>query len=99
MNKIPNFFRKRKEEQLTSPTKEILTQPNIDRIRIKISTEITAAELKIAAIVNKSANIKAADQREIERLETEIRNLTSKFSELLDPKFDIYTEKRASIGF
>ena len=53
MNKIPNFFRKRKTqtgEEVQSPTKDILTPAELDKLKNKIRQEIAAAELRIAYI-------------------------------------------------
>jgi hypothetical protein len=53
MNRIPKFFRKRKTkagEEVQSPTKDILTPAELEKLKNKIRQEITSAELRIAYI-------------------------------------------------
>ena len=73
MNKIPNFFRKRKTqagEEVQSPTKDILTPAELDKLKNKIRQEISTAELRIAYILNRQHRPKPGDRKEIEERET-----------------------------
>jgi hypothetical protein len=48
MNKIPKFFRKRKKqagEEVQSPTKDILSPAELEKLKNKIRQEIASAEL------------------------------------------------------
>ena len=65
MNKIPNFFRKRKTqagEEVQSPTKDILTPAELDKLKNKIRQEIATAELRIAYILNRQDRPKPGDR-------------------------------------
>ncbi len=71
MNKIPNFFRKRKTltgEEVQSPTKDILTPAELDKLKNKIRQEIAAAELRIAYILNRQHRPKPETLTEAEPL-------------------------------
>lgn len=97
MNKIPKFFRKRKTqsgEEIQSPTKDILTPAELEKLRNKIVTEITIAELRIAYILNRQDRPKHRDKKEIEEKEADIRNLRTKYQELLDPEVTVYVAKK-----
>jgi len=97
MNKIPNFFRKSKTqagEEVQSPTKDILTPAELDKLKNKIRKEIAAAELRIAYILNRQDRPKPGDKKEIEERETDIKNLRTKYHELLDPEITVYFAKK-----
>jgi hypothetical protein len=97
MNKIPRFFRKHKTqagEEVQSPTKDILTPVELDKLKNKIRQEIAAAELRIAYILNRQDRPKPDDKKEIEERKTDIKNLGTKYRELLDPEITVYFAKR-----
>ena len=97
MNKIPNFFRKRKTqagEDVQSPTKDILTPAELDKLKNKIRQEIAAAELRIAYILKRQHRPKPGDREEIEERETDIKHLRTKYQELLDPDITVYFAKK-----
>ncbi len=89
MNKIPKFFRKRKKqagEEVQSPTKDILSPAELEKLKNKIRQEIASAELWIAYIVNRQEGPKPGDKKEIEEREADIKNPRTKYQELLDPE-------------
>ena len=93
MNKIPSFFRKPKTqtgEAIQSPTKQVLTPAELDKLKNKIRTEIATAELRIKYLTNKTSRSKESDRSEIEHLQKDIENLTAKYAELIDPRVNIY---------
>ena len=97
MNRIPKFFRKRKTqagEELQSPTKDILTPAELDKLKNKIRQEISTAELRIAYILNRQDRPKPGDRKEIEGRETDIKHLRTKYQELLDPEITVYFAKK-----
>ena len=97
MNKIPQFFRKSKSqtgEAETSPTKEILTPAELEKLKKKVKAELTSAELRIDYIKGRQHRLKEGDSREIERLEADIAGLELKYKDLLDPNFVIYKQRK-----
>ena len=97
MNKIPKFFRKRKTEtgqEVQSPTKDILTPAELDKLKNKIRQEIATAELRIAYILKRQDRPKPGDKKEIEERETDIKHLRTKYQELLDPEITVYFAKK-----
>ena len=97
MNKIPRFFRKRKTEtgeEVQSPTKDILTPAELDKLKNKIRQEIATAELRIAYILKRQDRPKPGDKKEIEERETDIKHLRTKYQELLDPEVTVYFAKK-----
>ena len=97
MNKIPKFFRKRKTEtgqEIQSPTKDILTPAELDKLKNKIRQEITAAEIRIAYILKRQHRSKPGDREEIEERETDIKHLRTKYQELVDPDITVYFAKK-----
>ena len=99
MHKIPKFFRKAKTQEgdsVVSPTKQILSTEELEKLKNKIKTEISTAEIRIQYLLNKTNRPKERDPKEIENLENDIKNLKAKYSELIDPTVTIYkTKKRA----
>ena len=94
MNKIPQFFRKSKSqtgEAETSPTKEILTPAELEKLTRKVKSELASAELRIDYIKGRQHRPKEGDSREIEQLEADIAALELKYKDLLDPNFVIYS--------
>ena len=97
MNKIPQFFRKSKSqtgEAETSPTKEILTPAELEKLTRKVKSELASAELRIDYIKGRQHCPKEGDSREIERLEADIAGLELKYKDLLDPNFVIYKQRK-----
>ena len=97
MNKIPQFFRKSKSqtgEAETSPTKEILTPAELEKLTRKVKSELASAELRIDYIKGRQHRPKEGDSREIERLEADIAGLELKYKYLLDPNFVIYKQRK-----
>ena len=97
MNKIPQFFRKSKSqtgEAETSPTKEILTPAELEKLKRKVKSELASAELRIDYIKGRQHRPKEGDSREIERLEADIAGLELKYKDLLDPNFVIYKQRK-----
>ena len=97
MNKIPQFFRKSKSqtgEAETSPTKEILTPAELEKLTRKVKSELASAELRIDYIKGRQHRPKEGDSREIERLEADIAGLELKYKDLLDPNFVIYKQRK-----
>jgi hypothetical protein len=97
MNKIPRFFGKHKTqagEEVKSPTKDILTPAELDKLKNKIRQEIAAAVLRIAYILNRQDRPKPSDKKEIEERETDIKNLRTKHQEFLDPEITVYFAKK-----
>ena len=83
MNKIPQFFRKSKTqtgEAETSPTKEILTPAELEKLTRKVKSELASAELRIDYIKGRQHCPKEGDSREIEQLEAEITDLELKYT-------------------
>jgi hypothetical protein len=99
MHKIPKFFRKAKTQEgdsVVSPTKQILSPEELEKLKNKIKTEISTAEIRIQYILNKTTRPNERDPKEIENLENDIKNLRAKYAELIDPTVTIYkTKKRA----
>ena len=99
MHKIPKFFRKAKTQEgdsVVSPTKQILSPEELEKLKNKIKTEISTAEIRIQYILNKTTRPNERDPKEIENLENDIKNLRAKYTELIDPTVTIYkTKKRA----
>ena len=96
MNKIPQFFRKSKSqtgEAETSPTKEILTPAELEKLKRKVKSELASAELRIDYIKGRQHRPKEGDSREIEQLEADIAGLELKYKDLLDPNFVIYKQR------
>ena len=66
-----------------------MTPAELDKLKNKIRKEIAAAELRIAYILNRQDRPKPGDKKEIEERETDIKNLRTKYHELLDPEIDV----------
>ena len=97
MNKIPQFFRKSKSqtgEAETSPTKEILTPAELEKLTRKVKSELASAELRIDYIKGRQHRPKEGNSREIEQLEADIAGLELKYKDLLDPNFVIYKQRK-----
>jgi hypothetical protein len=100
MHKIPNFFRKSKTQEgdsVVSPTKQILTPVELEKLKTKIKTEISTAEIRIQYLLNKTNRPKERDPKEIENLENDIKNLKAIYSELIDPTVTIYKIKKRAV--
>ena len=100
MHKIPNFFRKAKTQEgdsVVSPTKQILTPEELEKLKNKIKTEISTAEIRIQYLLNKTTRPKERDPKEIENLENDIKNLKAKYAELIDPTVTIYKIKKRAV--
>ncbi|EFX62804.1 hypothetical protein DAPPUDRAFT_336408, partial [Daphnia pulex] len=97
MHKIPNFFRKPKTQEgdsVVSPTKQILTPEELEKLKNKIKTEISTAEIRIQYLLNRTTRPKERDPEEIETLENDIKSLKAKYAELIDPTVTIYKRKK-----
>jgi septum formation topological specificity factor MinE len=99
MHKIPKFFRRAKTQEgdsVVSSTKQILSPEELEKLKNKIKTEISTAEIRIQYILNKTTRPNERDPKEIENLENDIKNVRAKYAELIDPTVTIYkTKKRA----
>jgi septum formation topological specificity factor MinE len=99
MHKIPKFFRRAKTQEgdsVVSSTKQILSPEELEKLKNKIKTEISRAEIRIQYILNKTTRPNERDPKEIENLENDIKNVRAKYAELIDPTVTIYkTKKRA----
>jgi hypothetical protein len=97
MHKIPNFFRKPKTQEgdsVVSPTKQILTPEELEKLKNKIKTEISTAEIRIQYLLNRTTRPKERDPEEIETLGNDIKSLKTKYAELIDPTVTIYKRKK-----
>jgi hypothetical protein len=97
MHKIPNFFRKPKTQEndsVVSPTKQILTPEELEKLKNKIKTEISTAEIRIQYLLNRTTRPKERDPNERETLENDIKSLKAKYAELIDPTVTIYKRKK-----
>ena len=97
MNKICRFFRKPKKqagEEIQSQRKDILTPAELEKLKNKIRQEIASAELRVAYIVNRQERPKPSDKKEIEEREADIRNLRTKYQELLDLEVTVYVSNK-----
>jgi len=100
MHKIPNFFRKAKTQEgdsVVSPTKQILTPEELEKLKNKIKTEISTAEIRIQYLLSKTTRPQERDPKEIESLENDIKNLRAKYAELIDPTVTIYKIKKRAV--
>jgi phage FluMu protein Com len=107
MNWIPNFFRKSKTqtgEAINSPTKDILTPAELDKLKNKVKAELAKAEARIAYIAGRRHRPKEGDSKEItknqentnskKQLQAEISNQETKYKEIVDPNWVIYKQKK-----
>ena len=100
MHKIPNFFRKAKTQEgdsVVSPTKQILTPEELEKLKNKIKTEISTAEIRIQYLLSKTTRPQERDPKEIDSLENDIKNLRAKYKELIDPTVTIYKIKKRAV--
>jgi hypothetical protein len=96
MNKIPKCFLKledQTEEDITTPTKDILTPAELDKLKKKVKAELASVEARIAYIAGRRHRPKEGDSNEIQQLEAEISNLETKYKEIVDPKWVLYKQK------
>ena len=97
MHNIPKFFlkpRTQKGDAVVSPTKQILTPEELDKLKNKIKTEVSTAEIKIEYLLNQTTPPKERELKEIKALENNIRSLKAKYAELIDPTVSIYKTKK-----
>jgi hypothetical protein len=97
MHKISNFSRKAKTQEgdsVVSPTKQILTPEELEKLKNKIKTEISTAETRIQYLLNKTTRPKERDTIEIETLENATKRLKAKYAELIEPTVTIYKTKK-----
>jgi septum formation topological specificity factor MinE len=74
-----------------------LTPVELEKLKTKIKTEISTAEIRIQYLLNKTNRPKERDPKEIENLENDIKNLKAKYSELIDPTVTIYKIKKRAV--